>query len=60
MQAKVRKGGGKRIRNGDRYRHAKRGAEMSSIGQRLAGVGDIQMEGVPRWKKRWGAVVIEK
>ena len=58
--AKAAKWGRTDTGNGDRRRHAARGAETSGGGWRVAGVGNVQVEGVPRWERRWGAGVTER
>ena len=51
----VRQRGDKRTRNGRRFRHAAWGAETSDRGWQRAGVEYVQVDGVPRREKRWGA-----
>ena len=45
---------------GGRRRHVSRGAETSGRGWRVAGVGNIQVEGIPCRERRWGAGVTER
>ena len=52
--------GGKRTRNDDRFRHTTPGEEISGRGWRVAGVGDVQVDVVPRRERRWGAGVTKK
>ena len=43
--------------NGGKHRHAAQGAETSGGGWRVAGVGEVQVDDVPRQERRWGAGV---
>ena len=55
-----RKEGVKRTRYSGRFRHAARGAEKSGRGWRVAGVGDVQVDGVTIRERKWGAGVTDK
>ena len=46
--------------NSKRRRHAAWGAETSSGGWRVTGVGNVQVDGVPRQERRWGVRVLER
>ena len=46
------KGGQTYARNGGRHRDMTRGADTSGGGWRVAGVGDVQVDGAPRWERR--------
>ena len=46
--------------NRGRRRHTARGAETSGGGLRVAGVSNIQVDGVPLWEMRWGTVAMER
>ena len=50
-----RKRGRKRTRKNDRFWHVARGAETSDRGWWEAGLEDIQVDGVPRRERGWGA-----
>ena len=39
--------------NGGRRRHAARGADASGGGWRVAGVGNVQVDGAPHRGRRW-------
>ena len=41
-------------------RHAARGAEMSGGGWRVAGVGNVQVDRVPRQERKWGVGLTER
>ena len=45
---------------GGRHRHAAQGTETSSGGWRVAGVGDVQVDGVLCWESMWGVGVIDR
>ena len=41
--------------NGDRRRHVEQGTELSDRCWRVAGVGNVQMDGFPHLERRKGA-----
>ena len=45
---------------GGRCGHAARGTETSNGGRRVVGVGDVQVDGVPRRESMWGSGAIER
>ena len=49
------KGGRKDSGNGGRRKHAARAAELSGGGWQVEGVDNVQVDGVLRQERRWGA-----
>ena len=60
MQAKVGNGRENRCGNGIRRRHVTQGAETSGGRWWVAGVGDVQVNGATRRKRRWGEGVTDR
>ena len=54
------KGGSTDAVNCDICRHTERGAEMSGGVWRVAGVGNVQVDGVPLQERRWVAGATER
>ena len=53
-------GGENRRGNGSSCRHAAQGEETRGGSWQVEGVVDVQVDGVPRRERRWGAGVTER